>query len=96
LFVTGATGIIIMNTDGEAFFMATTGNEGRGVTIPAVMVSQADGEAIKTGAQQGTQASIAPKVLYDTRTCKWVTNVHSISRKLSNTTHESMLRPAGS
>lgn len=59
---TGAAGVIIMNNDGDAFFMATTGDEGNGITIPAVMVSQEDGETIKAGAQQGTKASIAPKV----------------------------------
>ena len=51
-----------MNTDGEPFFMATNGNEGAGISIPAVMISQADGETVKQSIKADTQATIAPKV----------------------------------
>ena len=51
-----------MNTDGEPFFMATNGNEGAGISIPAVMISQADGETIKQNIKADTEATITPKV----------------------------------
>jgi hypothetical protein len=52
----GASGLIVANNDGTQPF--TMGGTDASVTIPAVMISQADGATLKTGIAAGENATI--------------------------------------